>query len=74
MGEMRIVDVSGDAVLRWEPGDEEAVRDAENKFNELVVSGRHSAFEIMPSGEAKKVEKFPVGASKVTVIPRLAGG
>ena len=74
MGEMRIIDRSGDAVLKWEPDDKEAVTNAENRFNELVVRGDHTAFEIMPGGKSKKIEKFDAGVGKVTVIPRLAGG
>jgi len=74
MGEMRIMDRAGDSVLAWNPEELEEVREAEARFNELVVRGRHTAFDIVEGGKAKQLKVFNPDAEKIVMVPRVAGG
>ncbi len=74
MGIMRILDSTGDSVVEWSPEFQEEIAQAETRFNELVVAGKHMAFEIMPGGSGKKIKEFNPDAGQITLVPIIAGG
>jgi hypothetical protein len=78
---LRILDGSGDTHVSWDrdgvaAGDPEAmaaVREAERIF-EKARAGGAAAFQIMPHGPARRLDRFDPEAKEVLVIPAMVGG
>lgn len=76
MGVMRILDHSGDTLVRWSVDDEEALARATAMFDRLR-SERKLAF-ARPSGagadEAVQIDRFDPAAEEIVWIRPIAGG
>jgi hypothetical protein len=78
---LRILDGSGDTHVSWDrdgvaAGDPEAlaaVREAERIF-EKARAGGAQAFQILPQGPARRLDRFDPDAAEVLVIPAMVGG
>ena len=74
MGEMRILDESGDTKKIWDPDNKDEVKDAERTFKDLTQKG-FKAFTVDKKGEkGKPIDEFDPEAGKMILVPRLVGG
>jgi hypothetical protein len=78
---LRVLNGSGDTRVSWDyervtAGDPEAqaaVREAERIF-EKARAGGAQAFQILPHGVARRLERFDPSVEEVLVIPQMVGG
>lgn len=74
MGEMRILDESGDTKKIWDPDNEDEVKDAKRSFEDLIKKG-FRAFLVDKKGEkGGAMQEFDPNAGKMILIPRMQGG
>lgn len=74
MGEMAIMDGSGDTKIMWSKANGDEVANAQRTFDDLVRKG-HQAFTVKPDGEAgERVTTFNADLEKIILIPRMVGG
>ncbi|MHA2323129.1 MAG: hypothetical protein ACXACG_15970 [Candidatus Thorarchaeota archaeon] len=75
MGEMRIIDGSGDTKLIWDRDNTAEVTNARNTFNDLVKNKKFAAFSVKKTGSKKdQVYKFDPNAEKLIMVPPIQGG
>jgi len=74
MGEMRILDGSGDTKVVFDPENEDEVEAAEAQFDSLIEKG-FTAYSVKKDGSQGKImKKFNPKAGKIIMIPQLEGG
>jgi len=74
MGEMRVIDMSGDCKHIWDPENEEEVSAVREIFETLIEKG-YQAFSVKKNGEkGRKIKEFDPDAGMVILTPRFAGG
>ena len=75
MGEMRILDTSGDTKVIWDPDNEDEVDAAEAQFNSLKKKG-FTAFEVGKRGKKsdERVDEFNPDLGKLIMVPAMRGG
>jgi hypothetical protein len=69
---MRILDSTGDTQLSYDPSDETAVREIEERFNALMERS-FIAFDVSTQ-PGKIITKFDPDASEIIVSHRFVGG
>jgi hypothetical protein len=76
MGTMRILDSTGDTLVRWEVGDNTAIREAEDLFARLTAE-RRIPF-ARPSGatadDAEQIKAFDPELEEIIWVRPIAGG
>lgn len=75
MGEMSVLNSSGDSKVIWDPDSEDEIEAAQCQFDILLDKG----FKIFKVGkDAEKtggaLKKFPAGSGKLIAIPKIVGG
>ena len=74
MGELAIIDQTGDTKVIWDKDNPDEVEAAEDQFDTLTEKG-FIAYAVKKSGEAgRKIKKFVADAGKIIMIPPIAGG
>lgn len=74
MGELRILDETGDTKLIWDQENEDEVEAAEATFDKLTGKG-HKAFRVDGKGEKDKgMKKFDSKAEKLILVPPMQAG
>lgn len=74
MGEMSILNASGDTKVIWDPKNEDEVEAAEAQFDTLMDKG-FTAYKVKKDGKKGKVIKeFDPKAGKIIMVPVVAGG
>lgn len=70
---LRILDNTGDTIIRWDPVIEEATAIAEAKFNELRSQGA-LLVEVEEGKGQRTVQTFNKLATEIVAMPAFAGG
>lgn len=75
MGEMRVLDPSGDSKIIWDPDNDDEVEGAEAQFDILVDKG-FKAYKVGKDHKktGKPLKKFSPSAGKIIMVPAIAGG
>jgi len=74
MGEMRILDETGDSKLIWDSENKDEVDAAKAQFNSLKKKG-FTAYNVKKDGKAGTVmREFDPDAGKIIMTPAKAGG
>lgn len=74
MGELAVMDNTGDSKTMWNKNSPAEVEQARNVFNELTKKG-YQAFTVRPDGEAgERIDRFDAEIEKMVLIPRMVGG
>ena len=74
MGQLSIMDVTGDERLSWDPTDELSVRRARNRFQEMLKKG-YKAYRVNHVGGAgEKIDEFDPLASEIVMRGIAVGG
>lgn len=74
MGELIILDSTGDSKIIWNPKNETEVDGAEMQFNHLIDEG-YTAYSVKKDGKKnKKITEFDPDAGKLILVPPVAGG
>jgi hypothetical protein len=69
---VRILDLSGDTKLTYDPNDSAAVRDVETRFTRLMECN-FVAFDVSTQ-PGRIITAFDPAAREIIVSPRFAGG
>jgi aspartate aminotransferase-like enzyme len=70
----RVLDHTGDTVHTFDPENTEAVREAMERFNDLVKNQKHVAYTPNGDGTAKIAKEFDPTATETAFRPQLHGG
>lgn len=75
MGELRILNSSGDSKVIWDPANDDEVEAAKCQFDMLLGKG-FSIFKVGKDHEKTggALKKFPAIAGKLIAIPKIVGG
>ena len=74
MGEMAILDSTGDTKVIWDPENDDEREVAEEQFDSLIERG-FTAYEVKKNGEAgRRINAFDPDAGKIIMVPRIVGG
>jgi len=74
MGELAIIDGTGDTKVLWDKNNEDEVEAAEEQFDTLIEKG-FTAYSVKKDGEkGKKITKFDSDAGKIIMVPKIIGG
>lgn len=74
MGELSILDSSGDTKVTWNCNIPEEINSAKNKFNELKEKG-YTLFEIFSNGDqGKELKEFNPLTESILAIPPTRKG
>lgn len=74
MGELKVLDMSGDTKHIWDSEKNDEVEAMEALFEELTEKG-YKAFKVDKDGDkGKKMKKFDPDAEKMIMVPPLQGG
>jgi len=74
MGELRVMDGTGDTKLIWDSNNESEVEVAEETFKKLKKKG-YVAFSVTKKGDKDKViDEFDPDAEKIILAPKIQGG
>jgi hypothetical protein len=74
MGELRIIDSTGDTKINFDPKNRDEVEAAEAQFDTLTEKG-FTAYHVEKDGSKGKVmKKFDSKAGLIIMVPTLAGG
>ena len=75
MGEMSILDGTGDTKVMWDPDNDDECEAAEAQFNTLKKKG-YTAFEVGKKGKKsdERVDKFDPDLGKLIMVPAMRGG
>lgn len=74
--EMRILDVTGDTKLKWDPNIPEEVEAARKMFNEMTKTKRYLAFSVnkKDAGKGEQIREFDPSIKAMILSPALVGG
>ena len=74
MGEMRVLDETGDTKLVWDTDNQDEVDAARETFNKLKKKG-YSAYHVKDKGAKGKImTEFDETAEKLIMAPAVQGG
>ena len=74
MGEMAILNISGDTKTVWDSENEDEVAAAEKTFDDLMEKG-YMAFRVKKDGDKGRIMRnFDSEAEKMILAPRIVGG
>lgn len=75
MGEMSILDSTGDTKVMWDPDNQDECEAAEAQFNSLKKKG-YTAFEVGNKGKKsdEQIETFDPELGKMIMVPAMRGG
>ena len=74
MGEIRIMNESGDTKVQWNPTNEDEIEVAEEMFDKLKSKG-HLSYEVKKDGsKGKLLKKFKPSAGMIIMVPPVVGG
>lgn len=70
MGQMRVIDQTGDTTIEWDPSDKESTEKAKEQFKKLKDEG-YEFFEVK-TARGKQVKRFSKKLGKVLAAPAPA--
>ncbi|MHA1621623.1 MAG: hypothetical protein ACTSVO_05715 [Candidatus Heimdallarchaeaceae archaeon] len=74
MGELAIIDKTGDTKVMWDKNNDDEVEAAEDQFDNLIDKG-FTAYKVKKDGEkGGKIKKFDAKAGKIIMVPKIVGG
>ncbi len=74
MGELAIIDNTGDTKVLWDPTNEDEVEAAEAQFDTLIDKG-FTAYKVKKDGgKGQKITRFAPEAGKIIMVPKIVGG
>lgn len=74
MGELAIIDSTGDTKVMWDKDNDDEIEAAEDQFDALIEKG-FTAYSVKKDGEKnRKITKFDPAAGKIIMVPKIAGG
>lgn len=74
MGELAIIDNTGDTKVIWDKTNEDEVEAAEEQFDSLIDKG-FTAYKVKKDGgKGRKITKFDPSAGKIIMVPKIVGG
>lgn len=74
MGELAILDSSGDTRLQWDPGNSSEVKHARDQFDSFRKKG-YAAFKVSKSGgQGEQIDSFDPNVQRLILIPPMVGG
>jgi hypothetical protein len=74
MGEMAVLDRTGDSRLQWKKTDPDEIAAALARFNELKGKG-YAAFKVDDTGrKGEQITAFDSTAERLILIPPMVGG
>ena len=74
MGEMAILDRTGDTKIIWDSANEDEVEEAKRTFKNLKDKG-YAAYSVNKKGDKGEViKKFDADAERIIMAPPLVGG
>jgi len=74
MGEIRLLDKTGDLKVMWDKNNVDEVNAAKEQFNNLIDKG-YTAFSVeKDGGKGKKVTEFDKSMEKIIMVPIVRGG
>jgi hypothetical protein len=74
MGEIAVLDRTGDTKLVWDSAQEDEIDAARKMFDDLKKKG-YAAFSVKKNGDKGEViKKFDPEAEKIIMAPALVGG
>lgn len=74
VGEIRVIDTTGDTKLTWDTEKKAEVKAAQDAFDRLKAEG-YISYRVKPGGgEGAIMEKFDPDAGLVILRPRIVGG
>lgn len=68
MGELRVLNRSGDVTIEWRPDDKESVEQAKEEWKGLKEAG-YEFFEMAEGGKGKRLTRFSKKHGKVLAAP-----
>lgn len=75
MGEMTVLDRTGDTKIMWDPANTDEVKAARNTFEELVGKKKMLAFAVTKKGkQGEQVREFDPSVEALIITPAFAGG
>jgi hypothetical protein len=74
MGELAILDNSGDSKIMWDVRNKDEIDAAESQFDSLIKKG-FTAYSVKKDGEKnQKIKFFDPDAGKIILVPPIIGG
>jgi phage terminase large subunit-like protein len=74
MGEMSVLDRTGDTKILWDAGNADEVSNAKRTFDDLKKKG-FSIFSVKRSGDrGTRVDEFDPALESLIAVPRVVGG
>ena len=74
MGELSIIDNTGDTKVLWDKNNSDEVEAAEEQFDTLIDKG-FMAYAVKKDGDkGKKITSFKSSAGKIIMVPPIVGG
>ena len=74
MGEIAILDNTGDSKVMWDKNNSDETEAAEEQFNALIKKG-FTAYAVKKDGEkGGKITSFDADAGKIIMVPKIIGG
>lgn len=74
MGELAILDNTGDSKIMWDVRNKDEIDAAEAQFDSLIKKG-FTAYSVKKDGEKnKKITSFDPDAGKIILVPPIIGG
>ena len=74
MGEMRVLDMTGDTKIEWNIRNRKQVADAREEFNKFIARG-FAAFLVGEDGKKHtRVFDFDPAAGQLIIVPVVQGG
>lgn len=74
MGEMRVIDTTGDLKIVWDSAKPDEVAHARATFDKMKAKG-YAAFSVKKGGEAgRTLSEFDPDIEAMILVPRIVGG
>lgn len=74
MGEICVMDSSGDVRTIWNPNNTREVENARRTFEDLTSQNYH-AFRVLEGGDqGERMDDFDETAGKIIMVPQMVGG
>ncbi len=74
MGELAIIDSTGDTKVLWDIENQDEICAAKAQFDTLIDKG-FWAYAVKKDGEkGKRIKKFDSEAGKIIMVPKIVGG
>tara|TARA_Y100000310_G_scaffold28146_1_gene26798 strand:+ start:2166 stop:2390 length:225 start_codon:yes stop_codon:yes gene_type:complete len=74
MGQMCVLDQTGDTKTIWDPNEPDEVKAAKKQFKSLTEKG-YRAFRVDEDGEKDgQMDEFDPGAGKIIFVKQMVGG